>query len=198
MRRTSVVSYALLALVLLFSACDGSDDGSAQISGGSGGLAIGACEACPELRATVVELPSVAPITREFVAEAGMTDRVRVATADVVNKPPEGTFDVAIMRFLIQVLSADQARRVLGNVSKAIEAGGTIHIVGHVLDDDRLSPPAAICMNLAFLNLYDDGLAYTESEHRGWLQEAGFGDIRRSSLPDGSSLITASKDRAQT
>ncbi len=169
-----------------------------DVGGGSGGLAIGACETCPELRATVVELPSVVPITREFVAEAGMKDRVRVATADVVEQPPEGTFDVAIMRFLIQVLSTDQARRVLGNVGHAIEAGGTIHIVGHVLDDDRLSPPAATCMNLVFLNLYDDGQAYTESEHRGWLREAGFGDFRRSSLPDGSGLITASKDGAQT
>jgi precorrin-6B methylase 2 len=40
-----------------------------DVGGGSGGLAIGACETLPHLRATVLELPSVAPITEEFIAE---------------------------------------------------------------------------------------------------------------------------------
>lgn len=169
-----------------------------DVGGGSGGLAIAACKACPELHATVVELPSIVPITKEFLAEAGMTDRVQVASVDVIERPPEGTFDVAILRFLIQVLSADQAFRAVLNVSQAIGLGGMIHIVGHVLDDDRLSPPAATCLNLVFLNLYDNGQAYTEAEHREWLQKAGFADIRRSVLPDGSTLVTARKEGSLT
>ena len=37
--------------------------------GGSGGLAVALCELCPALRATVAELPNVAPITRDCIAE---------------------------------------------------------------------------------------------------------------------------------
>ena len=95
-----------------------------DVGGGSCGLAIAACRSCPDLRATVVELPRVAPIARSFVEEAGLAGRVRVLAADVVERPPEGRFDVAVLRFVIQVLGPDQARRVLRNVGEAIEPGG--------------------------------------------------------------------------
>ncbi len=38
----------------------------------------------PHLRATVVDLPTVTPITQRIVSEAGAADRVEVMTADVV------------------------------------------------------------------------------------------------------------------
>ena len=37
--------------------------------------------------------------------------------------------------------------------------------------------PAAL-FNQIFLNVYDGGQAYTESQHRDWLTEAGFGDFK--------------------
>ncbi len=46
---------------------------------------------------------------------------------------------------------------------------------------------------MAFLNLYDHGQAYTESEHRQWLADAGFVDVSRRTLPGGFSLMSARK-----
>lgn len=166
-----------------------------DVGGGSGGLAIAACQSCPGLRATVAELPRVAPIAQAFVEEAGLADRVRVAAADLVEGPPEGSFDVAALRNLVQVLSPDQARRVLLSVGKAMEPGGTILIFGHVLEESRLAPAPAVGMNLVFLSIYDDGQAYTEGEHRLWLSEAGFSDmqIQYGAGPGAVSVISARK-----
>jgi 2-hydroxy-4-(methylsulfanyl)butanoate S-methyltransferase len=63
-----------------------------DVGGGCGGTAIGACEAVPHLRATVVELPSITPFTHRFVVEAGMSGRIDVESADLVNEPPRGAF----------------------------------------------------------------------------------------------------------
>ena len=166
-----------------------------DVGGGSGGVAIAACQSCPDLKATVVELPRVAPIARSFVGEAGLAERVQVRAADVVERPPEGRFDVAVLRFLIQVLGPEQVRRILQNVGRAIEPGGAVFIVGHVLEDSRLAPPAAVGLNLAFLSIYDEGQAYTEREHRAWLAEAGFPeiDVQFGAAPGGASVITARK-----
>jgi len=166
-----------------------------DVGGGSGGLAIAACQACPTLRATVVDLPKIAAITRGFVAEAGLGDRVEVIAGDVLQHSPAGSYDVAVFRNLIQVLSRDQARQVLGNVGAKIEAGGTIYIVGHVLDDSRLAPPNAVGINLVFLSIYDGGQSYTDGEHRAWLAEAGFGqvEVRYGAGPVGSTIIVARK-----
>lgn len=164
-----------------------------DVGGGSGGLALAACSQCPELSATVLELPHVAPVARQFVAEAGLSDRVRVIAGDIVQGPPQGSYDAATMRAFIQVLSAEQARLAIRHVGQAMAPGGLLFIVGRMLDDSRLSPPETVAFNLVFLNLYDEGQAYTEGEHRQWLAAAGFVDVERHVQPDEISVLTARK-----
>lgn len=162
-------------------------------AGGSGGLAIAACQECSRLQATVAELPTIKPTTETFVAEARMAERVQVIAADLVEAPPEGRFDVVVLRHFIQTLSTEQASRAIHNMALALEAGGAIYILGYVLDDDRLAPPEAAAFNLAFVNLYEGGQAYTEEEYRGWLSAAGFVQIKRALLGTGHSLVSARK-----
>jgi ubiquinone/menaquinone biosynthesis C-methylase UbiE len=166
-----------------------------DVGGGSGGLALTVAAACPQLQATVVDLATVTPITQQYIAEAGLAERVYVMTADAVQGPLSGAFDVAVLFRLIQVLSPDQAHRVLRNVSQVIEPGGVIYIVGQVLDNSRLSPPETVAGNLFFLNVFDEGQAYTEQEHRDWLAEAGFAQCERHILPNKMSIVSARKPR---
>jgi hypothetical protein len=93
------------------------------------------------------------------------------------------------------VLSADNAQKAVRNIAAALNPGGKIYIVGQVLDDSRTSPVEAVGFNLLFLNLFDEGESFTESEHRGWLADAGLVNIHRSNclLKDGNGLITAQK-----
>jgi O-methyltransferase domain/Dimerisation domain len=166
-----------------------------DVGGGSGGVAIAACQSCGSLRATVLELPRVAAIAKSFVEAAGLAPRVGVLATDVLASPPEGTHDVAVLRYLLQVLSPDQARSALRHVGAAMRPGGELFIIGHVLDDARLSPAPAVGMNLVFLSLYDDGQSYTEAEHRSWLEEAGFKDVSVlfGAGPSGASIVRARK-----
>ena len=89
-------------------------NGKTPAGGGSGGLAIAVTEACPHIRGTVVDLPSVTRITQRFIEEAGATDRVQVVAADAVSDSITGHYDVAVLRRHIIELSADQARRIAG------------------------------------------------------------------------------------
>ncbi len=164
-----------------------------DVGGGSGGLVIAVTEACPHIQATVVDLPTVTPITQRIVEEAGARDRVQVKTADVLSENLTGSFDAAILSSVIQVISPEKARRILKNVGSVINPGGVIYIRGDVLDDSGVSPLGSVMRNLQYLNRYDEGQAYTEQEHRDWLKEAGFEDFERKILPDGFSFIRARK-----
>jgi hypothetical protein len=93
----------------------------------------------------------------------------------------------------IQVLSPDKARRALKNVGKVIAPGGAIYIRGDVLDDSGVSPVGPLMRNLIYLNIYNEGQAYTERDHRGWLKEAGFEHFERKLVSDGFSFIRARK-----
>jgi hypothetical protein len=169
-----------------------------DIGGGSGGVVIALLQANTQLNATVVELPNVAPVTRLLIGEADMADRIQVASLDVVTTPLSGRYDNAVLSKVLQTLSAEECQIVLKHVGQALNPGGTIFIFGTVLDDSRLTPAEIAAVNLFFINVYDGGQAFTESEHRVWLSEAGFENIEREILPDQLSLITARRKRSES
>lgn len=162
-----------------------------DIGGGSGGVVIALLQANAHLNATVVELPNVAPITQLLIEEVNMAERIQVASLDVVTTPLSGRYDNAVLSKVLQTLSAEESQIVLNHIGQALNPGGTIFILGTVLDDSRLTPAEMAAVNLFFINVYDGGQAFTESEHRAWLSEAGFENIEREIMPDQLSLITA-------
>jgi precorrin-6B methylase 2 len=166
-----------------------------DVGGGSGGVAIGACQVCPELSATVAELASVIPHTERFIASADASARISTLIADLVAAPAPGVYDVAVVRNLVQVLSLQDASAMLSHVAASLEPGAAIFVLGAMMEDSRLSPAAAVGQNLVFLNVYDDGRIFTESEYRALLAGAGFVDISLLSsadarLPGGSPMIS--------
>ena len=165
-----------------------------DVGGGSGGLAIAVTENCPHIQATVVDLPKITPVTQYYIDEVGAGNRVKVVTADAIRGPIPGSYDVAVMSAFIQLLSPEEARCAIKNVSKIMNPGGEIYIRGYgIIDNSRISPKKLVGFNLVYINVYDEGQAYTEQEHKEWLEEAGFGNFKRDILADGSSIITARK-----
>ena len=165
-----------------------------DVGGGSGGVAIAVVKACPHIRATVADVSNVTPITQRFVTEAGVSDRVEVITANIVEAPLHGSFDAVVLKSFIQVLSPNDAQRALKNINATMAPGGVIYVLGiGILDNSRISPRAAAITNTIFINIYDEGQAYTEAEYHDWMTAAGFVDFKRDTLPDGLGIITAQK-----
>jgi SAM-dependent methyltransferase len=166
-----------------------------DVGSGGGGLAITITNAGPHISATAIDLPTVTPIAQKIVQESGATDRVKIIAANAVSGPLPGTYDVAVLRGLLQVLSSQDARRAVKHIGDAVNPGGKIYIIGQILDDSRRAPLEAVGFNLTFINSYDAGESYTEAEHRDWLSEAGFVDIERANflLADGSGLMVGQK-----
>ena len=164
-----------------------------DVAGGAGGLAIAIAEACTNIQATVIDLPSTVPLTQQYVEAAGASQRVSVQAGNVTEVPFSGSYDVAVLRNFIQVLSADHAQRALLHVNQSLQHGGALFIMGTILDDTRLSPSYAVKSNLSYLNIYDQGRAYTGGEYREWLAAAGFVGFERVVGQDGTSIIKARK-----
>ncbi len=166
-----------------------------DVAGGSGGVAIALCESFLNVKVSVIDLPEVVSITREFITEKGLTDRIDIISGDVVKNPPDGQYNAAVLRSFIQVLSPDNAKQALKNIGSVIASGGAVYIIGRFLDDSYLYPEISVAHNLIFLNLYNEGRAHTGQEYHEWLSSAGFIkiDIQYDAFSDGSGLITAYK-----
>ncbi len=162
--------------------------------GGSGGVAAGLCRALPELLVTVADLPPVLPIARARIEESGLSERVQVLEADVLADPPPGLYDAAVVRSLLQVMSAPDAGRALANIAAAVKPGGPVYVLGRILDDSGQSPEESVLFNLVFISLYQDGRAYTEGQYREWFRGAGIRSVQRISLAGGHSIVWGRKD----
>jgi cyclopropane fatty-acyl-phospholipid synthase-like methyltransferase len=167
----------------------------ADVGCGAAGIAVTVAKARPDILTTAIDVPQVAPIAQKIVDSEGIADRVRVLAADVVSGPLPGAYDTVILRALLQVLSPEDARLAVKNIATAINPGGKIYIIGHILDDSRISPPEALGFNLSLISQFDSGESYTEQEHRAWLSETGLVDIERANfmLADEHSVMTARK-----
>jgi hypothetical protein len=147
--------------------------------GGSGWLAIEMTKIHPHIRAAVVDFPEVTRVTEQFLKEANTSDRINVVSANLIKDPIPGYYDIAFLIAVIQTVSAEEARQIIINVGKVINPGGWLCIMGGgMLENSRLAPITAVEWNLVFINTYDHGQSYIEDEYRGWLEEAGFGDIQ--------------------
>ena len=164
----------------------------ADVGGGSGGLAVALVKAYPRLKATVADLPSITPVSRTLLQEQDAVG-IDIEDWDVLAGPCRRPFDAAVLRALIQVLSPDQARLAMVNIGKSVKPGGTVYILGHIVDDSRISPPEEVVWYLLNLNWEDRAGFYTEGDYRRMLQDAGFKDIRRDVLSNGDGVIVAVK-----
>ena len=148
----------------------------------------------PHLQTTVVELPEMTPITEHFIIEEVATDRVKVIAADVIDGTLSGEFDVAILRrFYPQFSAPAQVGRALKNVYSVIKPGGVVYILANVLENSRTSPVDAVYWDLVYINIYNDGQAYTEQQYREWLSEAGFIDFEGIAPPSNEYILVARK-----
>lgn len=154
-----------------------------EIGNGAAAVSIAACQACPELRATVVEVPQAAERARRLVAERRMSGRIEVIEADIASTPPPGRYDVAVMCNVLETLDPSAAARAVRNLASGLMHGGALHVLGWMLNDDGLRPGNAVLMNLLHLNIVAHGGVHRAVEVRGWIEAAGLVDLVRNDGP---------------
>lgn len=163
-----------------------------DIGGGSGATLLALLAQQPHLRGTLLELPRVARVAGTLL-RAESRERLEIQVGNIVAGPPEGAYDAAIMRALIQVLSPADAERAIRHSFACLRPGGTLYITGSGILADPLHPPAGVYLNLTLMNFYHAGGAYTLATHAEWLTRAGFQEPQHRTLPTGSQIIWATK-----
>jgi cyclopropane fatty-acyl-phospholipid synthase-like methyltransferase len=169
-----------------------------DVGGGHGGYSIALARRYPRLSATVFELPRVVPVTREFVAQAGVAERVSVQAGDFQHDDLGHGYDVALVFGVLNGEPPEGRPALIAKVFAALKPGGRIVLRDSVLDADRASPPEAAIFALQMLLATDAGGLDTRDEWTRWLIEAGFAPPQSISLPAwiGSELMVADKPRS--
>jgi len=154
-----------------------------DLGGGTGHLAIAACERYGNLRGTVFDLPVVVEHARAEIAESRAAGRLCVEAGDFFTDPLPPADLYAVGRILHD-WKEDKIRALLAKIHAALPAGGAVLVAECVLDEDGRGPVAAQMQSLNML-VCTEGRERTESEYRALLEEAGFTGVecRRTGAP---------------
>ncbi len=149
-----------------------------DVGGASGTYTIAFLKAAPEMKATLFDRPSVIPIARERLAEAGMINRVRFAEGDFYTDELPGGHDLALLSAIIHQNSPAQNVELFRKVLRAMVSRGRLIIRDHVMETDRIQPAEGALFAVNMLVNTQGGSTYTFDEIKAGLEEAGFEKIR--------------------
>ncbi|MBK02844.1 MAG: hypothetical protein CL464_10375 [Acidimicrobiaceae bacterium] len=148
-----------------------------DLGGGSGAYSITAAERFEGLKATVLDLPPVVVATQEYIADAGVEDRVATLGADFTVGEFPSPVDVVVMASNLPIYDSEIIGGVVARAFRALEAGGEMHLIGEMLNDDRRGPVDAAMWGMNELICGSEGRAHTRAECQSYFASAGFVDI---------------------
>jgi hypothetical protein len=138
------------------------------------------------------DLPVVAPHFDAYVAEMGLTERLRFQPGDFFADPlPEG--DVLSMSHILHDWSVEERLALLSRVYDALPEGGAVIVCDAMIDDDRRHNAFGLLMSLNMLIETPGGSDYTGADCQRWMREVGFRETRVEHLAGPDSMAVGIK-----
>lgn len=149
-----------------------------DIGGASGTYTIAFLNRFPELKAILFDLAAVIPMAAQRLKEKGMMDRVELVAGDFYQDDLPGGCDLALLSAIIHQNSRAQNVTLYRKIHQALVPGGRILIRDHIMDPERLNPPAGAMFALNMLVNTEAGDTFTFAEVQQDLEQAGFSNPR--------------------
>ncbi len=144
------------------------DLGTAQ-----GDLAVQVARAHPNLTGMGFDLPEIAPIFDQYVAQHGLNTRLKFVPGDFFTTPiPKA--DVVMMGHVLHDWDLDQKKQLIRKAYDALPAGGALIVYEAIIDDDRRQNVFGLLMSLNMLIETRGGFDYTAADCMAWMKEIGF------------------------
>lgn len=145
-----------------------------DVGGASGAYAMEFVCQGDGLRAAVFDLPDVLPLTRRYIQEARMADRVDTVPGDyLVDGFGEG-WDLILLSNIIHINDPAENADLILRAAAALAPRGRVVIQDFVPEDDRTGPRFPVLFALNMLVNTRGGDTYTLPEIRAWTDAAGF------------------------
>lgn len=154
-----------------------------DVGGGPGTYSVLLTARFPGLRAEVVELPGVAAVARELVAEAGAADRVAVRDGDYRSADFGHGHDVVLMSGMFHRETPAACRDLIARAAACLAPGGLLVVSDVFTDEGGATPAFAALFGLNMMLTAPDGGVHADADVRRWMEDAGLRGTQVQPLP---------------
>lgn len=160
-----------------------------DVAGGTGAFAIRLCEANPKLKATVLDFPNVVALGKEYVAEAGMSDRIDFIPGNALEDDWPAGQDIVLMSYLFNGVPGDAIPDLTRRAFASLNPGGHFLVHDFIVDDDRSGPTLAALWQLQHLAFTPAAKSMTPTWLEGLMAGVGFADVAVHTLIPGMTKL---------
>jgi predicted O-methyltransferase YrrM len=147
-----------------------------DVGGGSGCFAIALAKQNAELRCTVMDLPAMCEIARDYIVAAGIASRVDVHPANMFQDGWPRGHDAMLFSNIFHDWGPETNSKLASAAFSALPAGGRIYLHEMLLDDTGDGPRTTAAFS-ALMLANTRGRQFTFQQVKAMLEEAGFGDV---------------------
>ena len=148
-----------------------------DVGGGTGAYSITLCNAFPNLKATVIDFPNVAKLGRNYVAEAGLSDKISYIEGNALETVwPKGQ-DAILMSYLFSGVPDTEHERLIKQAYECLNPGGIVMIHDFVVHADRTGPKNAALWQLQHTAFTPQARSLDDEWLESQLKGAGFGAV---------------------
>mgnify|MGYP000927969711 CR=1 FL=1 len=147
----------------------------------------------PDLKITLLDLPDIIPITKKYLIQYGILDKVELIAADYQTDSIGKNYDMIFLSTILSQHSIWENINIMSKVYDALNPGGSVIIHEYLLNDDRTSPIFSALYSLNMLVNSKSGDTYTETDIWIILKEAWFKNIIKVDTNFGNCIFIAKK-----
>ena len=136
-------------------------------------MSIAFCRRYP-LVATILDFPTVVALAGQFVAEAGLDDRIKLIAGDALETEWPRGFDAVLMSYLLSAVADADIDLLVQKARTALKQGGRLVIHDFMLDADRGGPREAALWFLSYISSRADTISFSAEELSDRLSRHGF------------------------
>ncbi|WP_407495349.1 methyltransferase [Pseudooceanicola sp. MF1-13] len=149
-----------------------------DVGGGTGAFAITLCKAFPALNVTIVDFPNVAALGREYVAKAGLSDRIEYVEGNALKTDWPGGQDAVLMSYLFSGVPGDAHTGLIDDAMAALSPDGQLVIHDFMVEADRSGPELAALWQLQHTAFTPEARSVDTATLTEELEAGGFSDVR--------------------
>lgn len=148
-----------------------------DVGGGPGTYSALLVRRYPELRSQVLELPGVAAIAENILADMGVADRVNTLHGNYHDTDFPDDCDVILISGVFHRENPAGCRALIDKAFAALPVGGQLIVADVMTDASGCQPPLAALFGLNMLLTAEEGTVHSDADVSGWLNSAGFESI---------------------
>ncbi|MCB9850282.1 MAG: DUF4937 domain-containing protein [Phycisphaerales bacterium] len=151
-----------------------------DVGGATGPYSIALCRANPQLNAVILDQPATIPLADKAIAEAGLSNRIRIVEYDYRSSPFPERGDAILFSNVLRGETADEIQRILARARTALNEGGKLIVTDLFVETGS---PTASAWRAAMFGIHlPPGTNYTMDEMCEVIEKAGFNVTRKITL----------------